>query len=606
MKLKALTKQIFPLLFEDDNVYKVVKVFFHMQKIKIYAALLFLIFLVFAVFMVSAFSKEQSKGSVFFEGNNQKNVKADYEKSLLKRIIDNQEPKKLEISQEIKENAYLRIKEKLKDKDDVDILVWVNDGYSPEEIISNFGDFKVKYVYDILNGFSGTSKKEDIELLRNDKRVNYIAPDEKVAANLLQSRAVINATTVQNNLNLSGSSVGFCHLDTGVNYNHVNIAHAYVGGYDIINNDPDPMDDNGHGTSTAGVVVSNHSLFKGIAPNANLVSVKVLDAAGFGTTSGVAAGINWCLANKNLYNISVISMSLGTLQTYTPATNPGFYDSALQTVYNNNIVSVASVGNSGVTNGLTYPGISPYVVSVGATYDVNLGTLMWTFGTFNCTDNNIYANMVTCFSNRASFLDLMAPGALISTTSLSGGLASNVGTSFAAPHVTGTIALMAQRNRNLLPSQFENILKSTGLQVYDNTTGLNFSRVNAWNAVLSMPYLSKTGSLAPNSIINFNINAPGESGNSYILGLAFTTSPGVVLPDGREVPLTLDQLLLLSIQSPQSVFLSNNFGVINNGFGQANLTIPNIPGIQNVEAYAAFVTINPSGQIVSVSNAVRL
>ena len=574
---------------------------------KLLSGLVILIALVTAVFTVSVLSKEQYEGNVFLDKYNENNIKLDYEKTILKKIIDKQEKKGIEISDELKENAYKGIKEKLQEQERVDIIVWVKEGYSPQDIISNLEEFDVKYVYNSLNGFAGTANEKEINLLKEDSKINYIALDEEVVAQLLQSRVLIRANLVNNNLGLTGDGIGVCHLDTGVNYNHPNLAHAYAGGYDFVNNDPDPMDDHGHGTSTAGVIVSNHTFFKGIATGADLVAVKVLNASGIGTISDVTAGINWCVANKNTFNIEVISMSLGTLQTYTPATNPAFYDQALQTASNNNIASVAGAGNNGVTNGLIYPAISPYVTSTGASYDNNLGGQTWTFGSFTCTDTITYADKVTCFSNRASFLDLMAPGAIIGTTSLSAlGLSSFGGTSFAAPHVSGTIALMAQRNKNLLPSQTENILKSTGVQIYDNATGLSFPRVDALNSVSGMPYLSKNGSLAPNSIISLNVNAPGENGNTYFVALALTTSPGIPLPDGREIPLTIDPLLLLSIQNPNSVFLSYSVGIINNNIGQATMTIPNIPGIQNVEAYAAFITINQAGQIVSVSNSVRL
>ena len=201
--------------------------------------------------------------------------------------------------------------QKLEESNEVPILVWVKKDYSLNEIIESLEGFKTKYIYDQLNGFSGTATREAINNLIEDERVDYIVFDQIVKANLIQSRPLIQANLVETNYNITGQGVGVCHLDTGVNYNHVNLAGAYRGGYDFVNNDPDPMDDHGHGTATAGVIASNHTTRRGISPKVNLLAIKVLDSNGAGTWSGLAAGINWCIANKNLYNISIISMSLG-------------------------------------------------------------------------------------------------------------------------------------------------------------------------------------------------------------------------------------------------------------------------------------------------------
>ena len=202
----------------------------------------------------------------------------------------------------------------------------------------------------------------------------------------------------------------------------------------------------------------------------------------------------------------------------------------------------------------------------------------------------------------------MAPGGLITTTQIQGGFGGTWGTSVAAPHVSGTIALMLQRNSQLLPSQIKNILVSTGNTVYDNSTGLTYKRVNAWNAVNAVPYLNKTGNLTSNSVISLNINDKLNPGVIYLLALAFTSTYGLPLPDGRIIPLDYDDLLILSIQDPASVFLAGSVGALNsNGQSQATMTIPNIPGIETIEAHAAFITVNgTSGEIISVSNQQRL
>lgn len=523
------------------------------------------------------------------------------------------------ISQETKDNAYKEIEEKLKEETKVPILVWVNEDVKSSKVLKDLKNFEVKYKYDKLNGFAGSADEATIKALRDDKRVNYIVFDAQVIAHLQDSRPLVQVDVVVSNYSLQGEGVGVCHLDTGVNYNHTGLAQAYVGGWDFINNDNDPIDDNGHGTRTAGVITANLSNNgaglprKGMAPRANLVAVKILDSTGSGSTAGVAAGINWCITNKDVYNISVISMSLGTSSVYTPSTSPGYYDTALQLAVNNLIVPVASSGNGGSTTGISYPAVAPGVISVGAVYDKSMPS----FQTFSCTDNYNYADMISCFTDRAPFLDILAPGIQITSTSSSSNTAisSSFGTSLAAPHVSGIIALMKQRNPQMTVAQIENILKSTAIPVIDNSpnstitpTGLTFPRVNAWNAVNAVPYLNKTGSLGPTPYLTFYINSKLEPGFTYGLAMSLSRTPGIPLPDGRVIPLTIDDLLLLSIQSPNLIFLSNNFGIIDaNGRATAVMNLPYFPGIENIEAYAGFITINnTSGEIASISNAVRL
>ena len=221
------------------------------------------------------------------------------------------------ISPETKQIAYAEILQKLNEKLEIPIIVWVNKEYNTKEVLKDFKNIKIKYIYKSLNGFAGTANEKEISALHNDQRINYIAFDRQdVGGHLLQSRAVIQANTVESNYSLRGTGVGVCHLDTGINYNHASLVQAYAGGYDFVNNDPDPFDDNGHGTATAGVIASNATLFRGIAPKVNLLAVKVLNASATGSSSNIAAGIDWCITNKNTYNISVISMSSASISTY--------------------------------------------------------------------------------------------------------------------------------------------------------------------------------------------------------------------------------------------------------------------------------------------------
>ena len=84
-----------------------------------------------------------------------------------------------------------------------------------------------------------------------------------------------------------------------------------IGGYDFVNNDADPMDGHSHGTHVAGIVASTHPTYRGVAPDAKLLAVKVCNDTGSCPTSDIIAGIDWCIDNKDTYNITILTMSVG-------------------------------------------------------------------------------------------------------------------------------------------------------------------------------------------------------------------------------------------------------------------------------------------------------
>lgn len=396
------------------------------------------------------------------------------------------------ISEPAREAHRVQIETALKESPAVSVLVWVKSSASAATVAGQAKNFEIKYLYDACNGFAGTTDREGFAALSADPRVDYIVPDGRVQAHLAQSRVVIQANLVETQMGLTGQGVGVAVLDTGINHNHANLASQYFGGYDYINNDPDPLDDNGHGSAVCGVIASTNATNRGVAPGAHLVAVKVLDATGFGLWSQIAAGLNWCVSNKAAYNIRVANMSIGVGgSVWTPGTNPGYVEPALAACSSASIPVVVSAGNDGSIFGISYPAISPYAISVGATYDANLGSQTNGLGGGGaCTDPATAADKVCCFSNRTSYTTIMAPGSLITTTTGSGsGFTSWFGTSFAAPHVAGTIALMVQRAPNIpvTPVQLAGILASSGVPVLDTVSGLTFKRLNALAAVQAMP-----------------------------------------------------------------------------------------------------------------------
>ena len=381
---------------------------------------------------------------------------------------------------------------------------------------------KVRYKYTIIPGIAATVPASLINELAQNPNVERIELDGKVRAFLTESVPLIRADDVWsqqiNGVNITGAGVTVCVIDTGVDYTHPDLGNCttttflagncskVIAGYDFVNDDADPMDDNGHGTHCAGIVAANGSL-KGVAPDAKIVAIKALDATGWGNDSDVIAGIDWCVGNSSTYNISVISMSLGGEKLYSgycDDSEASFSTGINNSIANNILVSVAT-GNDANTTHIASPACIQNATAVGAVYDTNVGNISWGDPVV-CTDSTTSADKIACITNRNDILDLLAPGAMINSTFLSGSYSEGAGTSQAAPHVAGAAALLVQAYRELYgtdptPSFIEQTLDDTGVNITDSDgSGLTFPRIDVYAALLSLD------TTPPN--VTINIPAP--------------------------------------------------------------------------------------------------
>ncbi|MGW8250101.1 MAG: S8 family serine peptidase, partial [Anaerolineales bacterium] len=130
----------------------------------------------------------------------------------------------------------------------------------------------------------------------------------------------------------------------------------------------------GHGTHVAGSAAGNGAasggIYPGVAPQANLVDVKVMDDLGIGTTSSVVEGLQWVYENKDLYNIRIVNLSLNS--TVSESYHTSALDAALEVLWFNGIVVVVSAGNNGTSaSGVVFPPANdPFVITVGAVDDM--------------------------------------------------------------------------------------------------------------------------------------------------------------------------------------------------------------------------------------------
>ena len=243
------------------------------------------------------------------------------------------------------------------------------------------------------------------------------------------------------------------------------------------------LDPGGHGTHVAGIVAGNGTRsageFIGIAPQANVVDVRVLSSTGSGRISSVVRGIDWVIAHRSTYNIRVINMSFGAPVTGTYRTDP--LSAAVEIAWRRGLVVVAAAGNSGpARNTVLSPGIDPYAITVGATDDAGTlstrdDSLAW-FSSWGTADANAKPDLVApgrrIVSIRVpgSALDTLFPDRVITAQNGSTYIRLS-GTSMSTPIVSGAVALLLERRPDLTPDQVKGLLVST-TQTYGQDSGV--------------------------------------------------------------------------------------------------------------------------------------
>jgi serine protease AprX len=426
----------------------------------------------------------------------------------------------------------------------------------------------VNSVFTIINAVAGTVAARDVVALSNQPNVSYISPDRSLGATLDYSTEGVNAPIAWNS-GWDGTGIGVAIIDSGI-YSHPDLLSArsrasrvvyrksFIGGVQ--------NDDFGHGTHVAGIVAGTGAssnipgsfhVLRGVAPNANLLDLRVLDQNGVSNDSAVIAAIEAAVKLKSKYNVRVINLSLGRPFYETCTLDP--LCEAVEAAWNNGVVVVVAAGNLGRNGYSTVlsPGNSPHAITVGA---------MKTGDTYTRNDDLIasYSSKGPTYIDMTVKPDIVAPGNLVVSLLAPGSTLANAfpdnvvgpsyyspsatgtaqymrlsGTSMATPVVSGAVALMLQKDPTLTPDAVKaRLMKTAGKTFPVSSTAIEPTTGQAYTSfydafTIGAGYVDIAAALSNYDVAPLNSISPG-SGYDPISGRGYFVLP--LLSNWRWLP----------------------------------------------------------------------
>ena len=398
----------------------------------------------------------------------------------------------------------------------VSVIVRELDGTTgAAEFVESHGG-SITSVLDTINGFVATVPASMVSSLSSLQSIASVTPDFSVAvssagwdtsgkdATAMKELADDLRADVTWDEGITGAGVTVALLDTGVTpVEGLTTAGKIVNGPDLSFDSQIPgmayLDAYGHGTHLAGIIAGRASdapadvnsnaarrHFLGIAPDAQILNVKVGAADGSVDVSQVLAGIDWVVQhrNDNGMNVRVMNLSFGTDSTQSYLVDPLAY--AVQVAWNAGIVVVVAAGNDGNSHALRNPATNPYVIAVGATDTQGNGR----------QNDNVVASYSNC-GTAARSVDIVGPGESIASLRVPGSYADvnypsavvdgsymkGTGTSQAAAAISGAVALLLEQHPQYTPDQVKAHLTSSAVAVGTPSPAcMGAGTADTWNA----------------------------------------------------------------------------------------------------------------------------
>jgi len=327
------------------------------------------------------------------------------------------------------------------------------------------------------------------------------------------------AVDALHDMGITGEGVTIAIIDDGIDHDHAAFGgqsafpnSKILGGHDFADNDSDPTidcTDQSHGTAVTGVAAGNGGGITGTAPDAGVVFLKVQSAMRCGqpTLDGDLVGaIDWTVTHRDDFDIRVVSMSLGALGfgnvSACEASSSGLRD-AVNAATAAGLVVLAASGNEGLCDEISRPACIGNAISVGAVYDANVGGPGFCVSSSACNsqfhsgcamnnqracfDNSTQGDLVTCYSNSADILDILAPSNCATTAAAGGGTNTCFGgTSSATPFAAGVAAALIEADSTLDNDGMRDLLADNGVAIRDAKSGLDKPRIDAEAALAAL------------------------------------------------------------------------------------------------------------------------
>lgn len=457
-------------------------------------------------------------------------------------------------------NSMKQDKEKFSEKNnDVKVIITLKEEATDKNIKGlqeKIGGFKVGkkgWVNSYPNGFAATVKKNQLKALKEDSSVARIDIDEKKHI-LLETATYWSGTdkvmlSPPTGYGVTGDMDGkpysytpadivIAVVDTGIDPMHKDLngtdnggTSKIIGWHDSVAGIGSPYDDHGHGTHVSSIAAgegSANSRYKGVAPGAALVGVKVCDSGGSCYDSDMLDGINWIVTNKAKYGIEILTMSIGGYGS-SDGTDP--VSTALNFVVAKGIIVTVAAGNSGDQKyTISSPAAAKDVITVAAMADPGYRLRVLSAGIgpkspiditaptgfMELADNGFY---LAPFSSRGPTADnrikpdISAPGVAITaaqgiypnTVGMHGGYVTWSGTSMATPFVAGVAALIKDANYSLTPLQVKNIIRSSAEDYGETGCDIDYGcgRIRAMKALAMATGVVRMDQWVPTHVRNW-------------------------------------------------------------------------------------------------------
>ena len=418
------------------------------------------------------------------------------------------------------------------------------------------GDFTPTARWDAVAAMPGLATVAGLARLRAAPGVSRVDLDRGGGVGDVESSALIGADAAQAE-GFTGRGVTVAILDSGVDLTHPDLADAIVGQHCFVPPDGCPdgtaeqdgpgsaQDGHGHGTNVAGIVTGDGGVApRGVAPDSSLVVVRVTDRLGrYASSAQVVSGLNWIATTRP--DVKVVNMSLGSDQLYSGRCDGAdastmAFASAVAALRSRGVTVFASAMNNGSKTQLGSPACVGDVVAVGAVYDSAFGYFDGSRFGYRCNTPVTLPDEIACFSNSGPALDLLAPGAKITSTGLGGVISVYSGTSQASPHVAAAAALLLQADPAATPDLLEHVLAETGTPVRDPRNGLVRPRIDVRAALATVQDLGGPGVSVSVSALDFGRVAKGRS-RTLALRIANFGGAPLVVAAAAHAPFTVSR-----------------------------------------------------------------